>query len=152
MDTKLKIIRDRENGDRVQTLVKRYHVNSTTISKICKKRDSYVGKDYAAGAVCTGFRNKRSNLTENMEIEVNRWIDEEKGSGRTVAGHEICEKARNIHQILLAKKLSEPSCSSMPDITEPVFSASSGWLHRFLKRRDRTVKKGKKNYIMFNTC
>ena len=152
MDTKLKIIRDRENGDRVQTLVKRYHVNSTTITKIWKRRDSYVGKDYAAGAVCTGYPTKRTNLTENMEIQVNQWIDEESIAGRTVTGNEICEKALMFHQILLTTKQSEPSCSRMPDKPEPVFKASSGWLHRFLKRRERKVKKGKFNYIRFKTC
>ena len=152
MATKLKIISDREKGDRVRTLVKRYGVKSNAISNIWNKRDSYKNKDYADGVVVSSFCNKRTNVTNNMEIEVNRWIDEEKRSGRTVAGHEICEKARVIHQILLAKKESEPGCSQNADIVEPIFKASSGWLHRFLKRRNRKVTTGNDNKSRHKTC
>ncbi len=134
---KQQIIKDRQNGDQVKKIMQRYNLSNSTVGTILRNRDKIMNRNFATGVVVYGNVNKRTDLTENMEIKLTSWLQSDEVSGRTVSGSEIRKKAKEIHSILLAEKLAQPSSSSSPD--EPPFSASTGWLRKFHLRLKRKV-------------
>ena len=137
---KLKVISDRENGDLVKTIMKRYNLGCGTVCNIWKNRGKLNNRNFAPGVVTSGHGQNRTDLTEAMEIQVATWLKAEGKKGRTVTAGEIREQARNIHSRLLREKLARPSSSQTPDIVEPPFTASYGWLRRFNERLSRQTK------------
>ncbi len=137
---KLKVISDRENGDLVKTIMKRYNLGCGTVCNIWKNRGKLNNRNFAPGVVTSGHVKNRSAVTEAMEIQVTAWLKAEGKKGRTVTAGEIREQARNIHSRLLREKLARPSSSQTPDIVEPPFTASYGWLRRFNERLSRPMK------------
>ncbi len=143
MSTKQQIIRDRQKGETLKVLAKRYNLSGPAVWKIWKNRDKIMNISFAPGVVVSHSK-KRSSITEEMEIQLVSWLKEEERKGISVASKDICEHAKMLHTLLLEEKLAQPSSSHAPD--EPPFAASSGWLYRFLGRlRKASVARGK-NY------
>lgn len=112
--TKQRIISEREKGERVKTLSKRYKLHTSTISNIWRKRESIRNKIYAEGTATVGYRKKRTAVTEQIEIELSKWLKEVKNRGEKVTSAQICEQARMFHQILMsAKGISGQSLSTI---------------------------------------
>ena len=138
MSVKHQIIKDRENGDQVKTIMQRYKLSNSTVCTILKNQDKIMNREFAPGVVYSGNLKKRSALTEAMELQVIAWLKSDEISERKVSSSEIRKKAKEIHSNLLAEKLAQPSSSSSPD--EPLFTASTGWLQNFHLRLQKKSK------------
>ncbi len=144
---KQKVISDRESGDQVKTIMQHYNLGCGTVCNIWKNRAKIGNRNFAPGVVTSGHVKNRSDVTEAMEIQVTNWLQAEDKKGRTVTAREIREKAKIIHSLLLQEKLDRPSSSKTPDIVEPPFTASYGWLRRFNERLSRQTKANGMNKI-----
>ncbi len=138
ISVKQQIIKDRQNGDLVKTIMHRYKLSNSTVCTILQNRDKILNRNFVPGVVYSGNLKKRTALTEAMEIQVIAWLKSDEVSDRTVSGSEIRKKAKEIHSKLLAEKLAQPSSSSSPD--EPLFTASTGWLQNFHLRLQKKLK------------
>ena len=139
------VINDRQNGDTFKIIGERYSLSIGAVSNIWRNRNKISNKNFAPGVVVAGNVNKRSNLTEAMEIQVISWLKADEQKCRNVTAKEICQQAKQIHSLLLQEKLTQPSSSNTPD--EPPFAASTGWLRRFHRRmRKASTASGKRLY------
>ena len=140
MSTKQQIIRDRQKGETLKVISKRYNLSCPAVWKIWKNRDKIMNTNFAPGTV-TSHSKKRSTVTEAMEIQLVAWLKEEERKGITVGNSDICLQAKMIHTLLLEDK---QAANHSPD--EPPFAASSGWLYRFLGRLRKASAARGKNY------
>lgn len=129
--TKRSIIKDRENGMLVKELAKKYKLQSATISNIWRLRHKIKNSKSGPGTVSI-VRTSRSEVNEQMEEDLKKWMEKEEREGREVTNTEIRNQALLFHMLLREEIEKKPSTSKTTPI--PIFSASTGWLRKFLRR------------------
>ncbi|GFV99030.1 tigger transposable element-derived protein 1 [Trichonephila clavipes] len=119
-----------EKGEGSTAIGKHFNLGESTVRAI-KKNEAAIRKSVISGTkLSTKFASyTRDVLLERTERAIVIWIEEQVQRRIPVSGYLIQEKALQFYKSM---KQSEPSTSTSQARKE--FSASKGWLTRFLKR------------------
>ncbi|XP_040579755.1 uncharacterized protein [Lepeophtheirus salmonis] len=126
IETKMDIIKRKEQGERTCQIAQDYGIAKSTISTILKNGES-IKKLSAIPSMMGAFydtRRSRSGKMHEMERILNMWIEDQNSSNQIVNGPIIQEKAREIWVDI----------GGPDDDESKTFVASNGWFERFRKR------------------
>ncbi|GFV63522.1 tigger transposable element-derived protein 1 [Trichonephila clavipes] len=130
LETKIAILDRLGKGEGSTAIGKHFNLGESTVRAI-KKNEAAIRKSVISGTkLSTKFASYiRDVLLERTERAIVIWIEEQVQRRIPVSGYLIQEKALQFYKSM---KQSEPSTSTSQAGKE--FSASKGWLTRFLKR------------------
>ncbi|GFX67151.1 tigger transposable element-derived protein 1 [Trichonephila clavipes] len=130
LETKIAILDRLGKGEGSTAIGKHFNLGESTVRAI-KKNEAAIRKSVISGTkLSTKFASyTRDVLLERTERAIVIWIEEQVQRRIPVSGYLIQEKALQFYKSM---KQSEPSTSTSQAGKE--FSASKGWLTRFLKR------------------
>lgn len=131
LETKVKILDHLAFGDGSSYVGRVFNLSEATIRSI-KKNEGAIRKSLMFGTQPSAKFSSYTRATdlERMEKKLVCWIDDNAGKGILLNGNRIRQDALRIYNE--DKALQQPSTLSVGK--GPTFTASKGWLAKFLKR------------------
>ena len=132
LELKLDVIKRKERGMRNCDICRALGLPESTVRTILLKKDAIVKCVKAYGSSSLDNR-KTSNSVQLVKTEryLALWVDRRESEGADLDKKEICDRAKVFYRAVCKRDGVAPYG----------FKASSGWLHRFLKRKKIRRKK-----------
>lgn len=122
IEQKLEILNKREKGESVASLSRIYEVGKQTIRDIIKnkvKLQNFITQSDSFKNI-SARKSLKGSTFQQLDEALSKWFLQKRSEGVPISGPMCAKQAEIFHEHL---KIKEP------------FNASSGWLHRFKKRR-----------------
>ena len=130
LETKLKILKLKDEGKRNIDTVNELGVGESAVRKILQKRDEIkqAAKLYGGGNFDKrSITSKKNNALIRMERYLAQYVRRKEKEGVPLDGRQIKNQAKLYYKVCVEKER---------DVTPAPFKASSGWLNNFLKRKE----------------
>ena len=130
LETKLKILKLKDEGKRNIDIVNELGVGESAVRKILQKRDEIkqAAKLYGGGNFDKrSITSKKNNALIRMERYLAQYVRRKDKEGVPLDGRQIKNQAKLYCKVCVEKER---------DVTPAPFKASSGWLNNLLKRKE----------------